>query len=358
MAFIFVPLLAFTALITTVVWAYASHVFVVVVEDTASGNEILVWDDEPMFDWLWQSVYVAWLVGVWLVPAALIARLATGGIDGDGRYYVFALIAFSVFWATFPLSLLSSMVGESRMTILHGELFQRLAKCLGHVLSFYLLSSLIIAACVPLATWLFVGQGIPSIVAGAVLLTLAFLLYARLMGRLACLARLTRIRTKKEVAKKKAKRTRGVKVDNPWDVPDEVQREEAARGVGFTQPSEMDGLETPYEGEVTGYDVSFAQVVKPEPPPALPLRRSRPIPASEPERVGPAASRATTTVEPDKLEMARLSRKKEKPPENPWGIGVWLFPFQGKTAVTWVTLALGVGLIAACVRVLQETWPW
>src|SRR5947208_6647977 len=118
-AFLFVPLLAATIIIAGAIWCYASHAFVVITEDTAAGNEVVIWDDEPMFDWLWQGGYLAWLIGVWVVPAVFLARVATAGIEGEWRAYAFASIAFIVLWATFPLSLLSSMAAESRMAIFH-----------------------------------------------------------------------------------------------------------------------------------------------------------------------------------------------------------------------------------------------
>src|SRR5260221_4888670 len=86
------------------------------------------------------------------------------------------------------------------------------------------------------------------------------------MGRLACLARLTYIRPRRK--KKKEKPAGGAAVSDPWNVPDEVRREEQARGTGFRQPSDLPPVDSPYEGQMIGYDVSFADV------PKEPLRQS------------------------------------------------------------------------------------
>src|SRR5262249_45636944 len=154
---------------------------------------------------------------VWVVPASFIAGMATASMDETRKPYVFALIAGLVFWLAFPLSLLSSMAAESRMAIVHAGLFQRLARRGLDVLIFYLLSGLIVAACVPLSPWLVTGNGFRPFLVATPLLALAILLYARLMGRLACLARLTRIRPRKK-KKKKEKPTGGVEVNDPWEV--------------------------------------------------------------------------------------------------------------------------------------------
>src|SRR5262245_7592931 len=179
-ALIFVPLLAATCLYLAFYWWYASHVFVVVVEETAAGNDSAKWSDEPVHDWLWQGLYLGYMVAVWVVPASLLARLVVPHVAESWRPYLFALMVFLVYWIGFPISLLSSMSAESRWAILHPGLFQRLGKQFGHVLIFYGLSALVIAMCIPLGPWMFAGDTQAAIVVGGVVLSLAFLLYARL----------------------------------------------------------------------------------------------------------------------------------------------------------------------------------
>jgi len=282
-----------------------------------------------------------------------VAQIATASIDEARRPYAFALIGFVVFWVAFPLSLLSSMAAESRMALFHAGLFQRLARRGGDVLIFYLLSGLIVAACVPLAPWLVTGNGYWPYLFAAPLLALAVLLYARLMGRLACLARLTRLRRRKK-KKPKAKLAGGAAVNDPWEVPDEVRREEEARGAGFVQPSDMAPLDSPHEGEISGYDVSFADV--PKAPVPQSSARDEPATWGEQgmERIAASEPRGQmSAVEPDKLEMDRLRRKKEKAPDHPWADRrVWLFPIEAKSAAHWGLLALGIAILGALVQLL------
>lgn len=357
---VFVPLLAFTIIFSFALWCYASFIFVSVTEETAAGNDLVVWDDGGFLDCFQQGVYLAWVVGVWMVPASLVASIATARLE-DGKPYAFALIAFLVFWLTFPLSLLSSMAAESRMALLHAGLFQRLGRRTPDVFIFYLLSGLIVAACVPLAPWLITGPSPFVYFIAGPLLALAVLLYARLMGRLACLARLTSIRRKKKKRKAKQKSKTGAEVSDPWEVPEEVQREEAARGTGFVQPSDLPPVDSPYEGEIVGYDVNFADVPKePEPQPVMQGAPKEEWAGTEVERAAAQAERQdVSAIEPDELEMERARRRKEKAPEHPWADSrIWLFPLQPKTVVHGVILAGGIGFFGALFQTLIALWPF
>ncbi len=356
-AVVFVPLLAFTTVFAFAVWCLASHVFVSVTEETSAGNQVIQWEEGGFLDCFRQGVYLAWLVGVWVVPAMLVAGVATARMDEAQRSYAFALIGFIVFWLTFPLSLLSSMAAESRFALFHVGLFQRLARRGGDVLIFYLLSGLIVAVCVPLVPWLINGNSFVSCVVAGPLLALAVLLYGRLMGRLACLARLTRIRRRKK--KKKPKPTSATEVSDPWEVPEEVRREEEARGTGFVQPKDLPPIDSPYDGEIVGYDVTFADVPK-EPVKQAAVHEEPATWAEEGmERIAANEPRGdASSIEPDKLEMERLRRKKEKPPEHPWAdVGLWTVAAQGKTAVYGVILALGIGILGGMVQLLWALWP-
>src|SRR5262249_43161149 len=69
----FVPLLALTTIFAFAMWCFVSHVFVSVTEETAAGNEVIVWDDSGFVDYFREGIFLGWLVGVWVVPASLVA---------------------------------------------------------------------------------------------------------------------------------------------------------------------------------------------------------------------------------------------------------------------------------------------
>ena len=56
--------------------AFAAHCFLVVVENTAAGNDRVRWPDEPVYDWLWKPPYLVWLVAFsGLSCSRLLARV-------------------------------------------------------------------------------------------------------------------------------------------------------------------------------------------------------------------------------------------------------------------------------------------
>src|SRR5436305_2721822 len=98
MAFVFVPLLAMTALAAIALWVYLAHAVVVVVEETAAGCEDVVFPDDPLMDWIWQSVYLAWVIAVWVAPAALFGQLVAADVEPYYRPLYSLAFAAAAFW--------------------------------------------------------------------------------------------------------------------------------------------------------------------------------------------------------------------------------------------------------------------
>ena len=360
-ALIFVPLLVITVLVGIGVWVFLSHSIVVVVEETGAGNEQVHWADEPFVDWIWQSGYLALVAVVWIAPAILFGRVTTYNSEPYHRPLYIILHAALAFWVMFPLSLLSTMAGESRLTLLHFELFQRLAKRWPSVLLFYLCTFLLVAAAAPALLWAVRGQGPIPMIAGPVIVASTFMLYARLLGRLACLARTTYVRTK---SKKKARPVRGTQATDPWEVPAEVGDELEARAGGFVQPRELPALQTPDSEATTGYDVKFESASPPEPP--APVEWEDAAPRTDLEKEGSIEEEdrrlrvaSLNAIEPDKLEMERhrQRRKLEREPEGTLLTGVAGFLFTGQATVQWAILSGLFALLGVMVRGVIALWP-
>ena len=66
----FMVLLVAAILAGSYVFAFAGHSFLVVVEQTANGNDEVVWPDEPYHDWIWRFASLAWLLLVCLGRSA------------------------------------------------------------------------------------------------------------------------------------------------------------------------------------------------------------------------------------------------------------------------------------------------
>src|SRR5438128_2593341 len=89
--------------------AFAAHCFLVVVENTAAGNDRVRWPDEPIYDWLWKPPYLVWLVAFWLVPAYLVLRAVKPAFLRESPGLQFLAVALPALWLLFPVSLMSSL---------------------------------------------------------------------------------------------------------------------------------------------------------------------------------------------------------------------------------------------------------
>jgi hypothetical protein len=355
---IFVPLLALTMIVATFTWWYVTHVFLIIVEETAAGIDEVRSSDESLSDFLVKGAFGAFFLFVWAAPAYLSARLASHKVRDDWQAYAFALAVGAVFWLAIPLSLLSTMSADSQWTLLDPRLFARLVRRPINVLSYFFLTAVLVAASAPLAVLLGTDHRALTLLGAAIWLGFAFVLYARLTGRLAYVARITRIKRKKK-KQIKVKRVRGTKVVDPWAVPEEDYREPSARGGGFVQPSEMPSLQGAMDEEISGYDVTLREPIK-----AAESRKMASTAAGESGEEGYETSRrvegqaTTPEVKADERELKHLTRHLEKDLAHPWLIGVWSFPFYLDSAVRWAILSGAFLFLGLLIRGLLMTNPW
>src|SRR5262245_53170140 len=114
MAILFFMYLVAMTIIGVYVAGYAAHSFLTVVEDTAAGNDEVRWPNDPLVDWAWKLFYLGWLMAVWLVPAMIVARLWAAGSPPETAFGKTAGLVAVLFWALFPITLLSSLSASSR----------------------------------------------------------------------------------------------------------------------------------------------------------------------------------------------------------------------------------------------------
>lgn len=188
-AIFFVLSLVALVIVGTYTFAFAAHSFFTVVVGTAAGENEVRWPDEPMIDWLWQAVYLAWLIGVWLAPAILVGQMMVG--ESPRGPWALAIVTVILFWLLFPIGLLSSMSASSRWAILSPTILPALAKRTGSLVLFYFFTGPVIGAATA-GGWLAVtAQSHWLIPVGALIVSAAVLIYARFLGRLAQMVRLT-----------------------------------------------------------------------------------------------------------------------------------------------------------------------
>ena len=96
------------------VLAYTAHCVLVVVQETGMGQDEVTWPSEPIQDWLGHAVLFVELLGIWLVPAGMAARMLRNVWLPDEGVLRVLLLAGPGLWLFFPIGLLSSLSASSR----------------------------------------------------------------------------------------------------------------------------------------------------------------------------------------------------------------------------------------------------
>ncbi|MBM3981221.1 MAG: hypothetical protein FJ304_13210 [Planctomycetes bacterium] len=375
-ALIFIPALVLAALCAFAFVLFAAHYYLTVLEGTAAGAKEIAWADEPITDNFWKPFYLAGLLCLWLGPAYVIGRaLATN----TQLAWVGFAVPVLVTWLLYPVSQLSSLSASSVWTPLSAQVFARLAQRPGTALSFFALTLPVFALGGLAFRWAFLtADEWPLLFAGAPLLALALLLYARLLGRLAFALLFTRDLFKR----KKKKKPKAEAKPAPRD-PEPAPR-----------PADLPPITTPLDGELVGYNVLMTDdppaakkrvraevadddVPPPAPPPAPPRRTAKsdhpldrarawtdededatPYEMKPSEAPKPEEPRPSELLKPSAEEMALLDRSDApKQPKRVWGGELFAFLGQPSTISALVILSTITALAGAAVRVARQFNP-
>lgn len=347
-AILFIPLLAATWILGLALAVVASHYFLVVLESSASGSEKVVWPEEPMTDWLWKGVYMAWLGGAWVGPFLILGRVAS-----PDAWVRFTFVACS-FCLLFPLGMLSSLAAGSPWVPFWPGLFARLGQRPNAVFTFFLLNVPLTVAFVGAFHLMMVRKETPAglAVVLAPVAAASFLVYARALGRLGLVLSFT---TGGENEPVKRKRKRKKKEEKPRTGEHEEQPV-------FKQPSELPPIQTPFEGPVTGYDVALDDRPRePEPTSRRVVDEDEdltPIPIAEsdvdaPPPVRPPIPQASA----EELALWDDRDRRVTEPARPFGATVVTFLGEPRAAKAWFVLAAGLALLGLMVQALRELRP-
>ncbi len=371
-----IAMIFFFALITAVIvglitLSYAAHSFLLVVENTAAGDDDVRWPDEPVYDWLWKLWYLLWLVGFWFVPAwflvdgvlTRVLKLPAVGV---------APILLAVVWLLFPISLFSSLSAHSRWVVLRKEIVRRLARQgVALVLVWLIAGALVIGSgmltvfAIRADSWLLVP--LAALVGPAVLLV-----YARLLGRVGWL-----IGDRRTEQARRKRKLRELEEDERFPPPP-PPAEPAADLPPVPQKAPVPApAPSPPEPEVEDEWAPTTPYEVQDQPPPVPVRAPRPasgpveeeslpydVREEEPRPVGvalPGAERPAALGEPSarsRLEDRLLKPDLPPPPASPlWG-GVYNFPWYPTSMNAWVFLSIMGVLLGILVRVMRMTWPF
>jgi hypothetical protein len=350
-AIFFVLMLAAVMIVGTYVFAYASHCFLTIVEQTSAGNDEVIWPNDPMYDWLWEAVYMLWLSALWLGPVVLAMRAVTSAQTGTRAASEVLAVSAAVLWLLFPITLLSSMSGPSRWLLLSPRLLSRLlGQRFGSLCQFYLHSGPILGATAAMMYLTFFTRGGTwFVVLTASGTAAAMMIYARQLGRLAHLVEHTRGTTRSPVRSVARRRPR-------------IRQQSNA--IRPKQPSELPPVISPSEGPITGYDVRYDD--QPAPAPSAQPPSKRPIdPDDTPFGMQAAPQVASTRgplpkewTQPSEYEMS-LARGGEAPPPpaHPWAVGVYNFPLYQNTFVPFLALSGGLIVLGLMIQTLIASKP-
>jgi len=321
-------MLAMNAIVGLWIATYAAHCFLVTIEQTASGSDEVVYPDESLYDWCWKVIYLVWLTAIWLVPLWLLRH--KGYID-----WPFVPLAVGFLWLTFPVCLFSSFGSVSILVIFRFDVLWRLLRQPVAVLSFYILSALLLAATTTLAYFTLIGwrEVHDAIHAGraawlspvvqwwswifalpltAVLLAAGLLWYGRLLGRLGAI-----------ISPRRRRRRRPKALDQPLPIA------EAAKALARSK---------------SGDDERAA--------PAFATEETYALQDDEPETAVEVVDDEEPTNQDDDEEEDR------RPAPGMWSVSVFRFPFYLRSlkALSWLTFDALVMMLL--LRALAAVWPF
>jgi hypothetical protein len=401
---VFLCLTVLQILVSLAVLSFTGHSFLDVFVDTAAGNDEVRWSKDPYHDWLFQFVFLVWLVAVWTVPATFLLKFLE-----LPRPLFFVSLA-GLLWLVFPVTLLSSLSAASSLVIFRGLILGLLLSHPGTLFRFYASTAPILAVCGFLAYVGVLGDYsvplIPAAAAGAI----GVFLYARLLGRLAWVTSLRKSSRRKPADPPRPEEADRIVTFDPWHVPEEKKPPAPSAPPLSLSEGERGGAEgaapplTPPHKKPSGKKLrrklasrAYDPWAVPPPEPAPKTAKPPVIPAADPEdpygpvagtyelmasnaplpgpvkeeRVDPdlqgytmlPAEAAATTPPPATPEIseyeARLAapRKPPKLPPRPLLDGVYRFPFYPTTLGAMATVALGLLAVGFLLRLQIAFFP-
>lgn len=383
MAYVFVPLLALAWTVGTAVESLAAAFFLAVFESSANPTarpvtwrgpsfrawmrDGIEWPEGTVADHFAKGFYLGYLVLLWGAPAILLGRV----IGGTTAWATVA--AGAAFWLLFPIGLLSSMSARSRWTPFRPGLFVAFARRPGATFGFYLSSAPVLAVLVSSFDLVLLHPlrvAVGWTLALAAVGTLAFFIYARLLGRFGLVLSYAfpaepTDEDEEPRPRRRKKRRRPINAYDPRtrmfgpteEIPDEPLRN--------AQPPQMRGIETPNDGVITGYGVDYSGNPAPveEPPPAQIVHTfddedDEPIVVAPPPEVSADRRRiAETLAASTERELTLHAPSRAAEPGRSYGVDTLSFLFDPNTLGPWAVLTAGVMLMSVIQRGLDLLRP-
>jgi len=173
-------------LLTVIVCIAPSNYFIVIIEDTAAGNEEVDWPNEVWYDFAGKFFLVAWLFGCCAAVSTvfwLLASLALSFADLEIPRVIWWGLTLISAGMLFPIPLYSTMIAGSPWILIHPIFLGRLIQKPVAGLALYVHSLVLLLPCLGFGLWLIVSLNWwLSPIIGAFWAT-CILWYGRALGR-------------------------------------------------------------------------------------------------------------------------------------------------------------------------------
>jgi hypothetical protein len=379
---LFMMLFAALIVVGVSVLAYLARCMLVIVQETGVGHDEVIWPNEPIQDWLVHAVLFIELLGIWLMPAGLIARILRHDWLPDQGALRVLLLAGPGLWLFFPIGLLSSLSAQSRWVPFRWAIFLRFLRIAPAALGFYFVTALLLGAAVVPWYYALIEGWVLLPVAAAVSAAVVFI-YARLIGRIAWLIQRLpskpRASAKPKVEKRpppkssrksakpggKKKRKPAAEVQDPWAVPDEERSRANKKRFPWAEeppqpPKPKKAYTPPRPEEIEGYGIAAEEPAAPKPPPEKPTKpptqsireEYEPIDVRLPdaEASSPLDDGSGWFAEQVRQRIAERERVELPPSPHPLFSGVYTFPWYANCLPNWLSLSLALLVVGGIVR--------
>lgn len=350
-AIVFVIAMVGAVIVAFYILAFSGSALLVVIEGTAAGNDEIPWPTEPWSDVMSRAAYLAALLAMWLIPAGFLwTALREVWLPGQDALRLL-LIAAPGLWLYFPLGLFSTLRSVSGWSFFRWDMFRDLCRVWPATLYVYGISALLIAGVG--YVWLAALTGSPMLLlAAAPVTSMAWLIYARLLGRLGY--KIGQLKPLKSAKKKPAKKDRARAVRDPWSeqeedvypqpVPEEPVAPKKPRSLLLDEEPE------PYE---------LSDEAPPARPDFIPLDGYEPDEVEEVAPPNPKLDRIENTNRALAARDKRLTRRKKPPKKPKWPMfeGIVNFPFYPQCLRPMVNIAVGWLVFGVHVVLMMQMNP-
>jgi hypothetical protein len=344
-AIIFVVSMVGSVIVAAYLLAFSGSALLVVVEGTAAGNDEVPWPTEPFSEIAGRAAYLGALLAIWLIPAGFLWNGLRAVWLPDQPALRALLVVGPGLWLYFPIGLFSTLRSDSGWAFFRYDMFRDLIRIFPATLMVYAVSALLLALVGYL--WLVALAGNRGwLLLAAPATSIAWLIYARLLGRLAYkIGQLKPIKVKKPKKKPRYKprpEERATEVTDPWAMPEEVAERQPEPE---PQPEEPVVQKKPrsllLDEEPEPYELS--DEAPPVRPNVVPLDGYEPDEVEEPAPPDPKLTNVDNANRAIVDRDRRLTRRKKPPKKlkHPMFEGIVTFPFYPQCLRPMVNIAMG-----------------